>query len=287
MGIFPWSVGLISIAIMLFWAQSNRLTEDIYIQELIKLNLVAESKRLLSKISSNASEQFREKNPVDKNTPTRQPLTTRLHLQNLFNFGRKQELSSEKTLFLRLINILYGHLPIFDRDPRRNEQAVEDLFVEALEYLSQLETKPRKKEIGVLATASFEEPIAEIKRDRFFHMLNGANGEVLPDHPCKIPRLFDTLTTDGYKKRSPFIAAPFVAQRAVLLTIFENEATVEAVLQRRKAIDKELQKDDSENKIDELKRQFEEEFSGHLYPEIQPSQVDFTVKKLSRRQNEK
>jgi len=272
MGILPWSIGLLSVLMLLFWAQSNRLTEDIFIQQLIKSTLREESKQLFKKISDNASENFR------KLSKRAHPLTSQLHLQTLF--VPKTDQNIQKDLFLRLVNILYADLPIFDADPKINQPRIEDLFVEALEYFSKAENKPKGKATSFFSKAQFEDPLKEVKRDRFFHILNGANGEILPEHPCKIPRLFDFFSTDRYEK-GHHLATPFKSKKAVLLALFDTEETVSAIIQRRGSIDKELQKDDSENKIEELSQQFEEQFSPHLLTGIEPKSIDFTVKKPS------
>jgi len=283
MGILPWSIGLLSVLMLLFWAQSNRLTEDIFIQQLIKSNLHYESKQLFEKISHNASEKFRELSPPTDNEMKRaHPLTSRLHLRTLFMSKTNQTI--QKELFLRLVNILYADLSIFDADPKINQPHIENLFTEALEYLSKPENKPRGKAAISLSKAQFEDPLQEVKRDRFFHILNGANGEILPNHPCKIPRLYDFFTTDKYKNGS-YLAAPFISKYEVLLTLFDTKETASAIIQRRASIAKELQQDDSENKIEELTQQFEEQFSNHLLQGIEPKSIDFSIKKPSNRSN--
>jgi len=283
MGIFPWTVGLLSIIILLFWAQSNRLTEDVYIQNLIKNNLFDESHRLFSKISYNASEKFRQlAKPPDNTKSTSPQLTSRLHLYSISTHMSKTDQDVQKELFLKLINILYARLPIFDADPRKNEHLVEELFIEAFDYLSKPENRPKKRGTVSLSKAQFEDPHKEIKRDRFFHMLNGANGEILPKYPSVIPRLYDFFTTDKYQN-GRYLATPFTSKEPVLLTLFDSQETVAAILQRRESIDQELQGEGTEEKIGELSQQFEEEFSSHLHPGINPKSIDFTVKKLSKR----
>jgi len=267
MGILPWTLGSITILILLSLAQFTIQTENYIIHQALEISIANNSKTVFKKISDKASSSFKNKDGSD-----RENLFTTLKLKDLFS----QNDENQQKLFLDLVHILYDDLPIFSTDKTINAQRIQELFKEALQ---QIRTHPDHTTYGKenFHLVSFEGSEQAIKAERFHYMLEGRKGEILPDHYCTIPKLFEFVDIPKEPKKKMLSA--FKAKTQILLAILKDENLVEQICEERKKIAKKLKSDKSEATVQKLNNDFQTTVSSFFPPDLQNS-IDFDVYKF-------
>ena len=256
MGILHWCIGFISIIIVLSWAQFGKQAETQLVHSIIEKHVQETFSDLYKKVTDKARNAL-PKDPKEDSTPRK--LSSKLHVTNLFQ-EQSPVYPAQKELFFKLVDILYGSLPLF-KPNGHNKEEVRELFEEAFEYLKQHNDK--KMHVSSLANVIFDGFNKDKKQYILFHMLNGGETEICPKVPCVIPKLLDFVTTDNHKSWADL----YLARPQIILTIVNDKQATLQILEYRKQLFKQLS--GIENK-ENLEKEFETAFSSYLPSEIAP-----------------
>lgn len=187
----------------------------------------------------------------------------KLNLSGVFQKGESAKKVSQKIIFHKLLQILYGNQPLFSLGD--NSKKVIDLFDEVEKRAEKISREKPFVKVSDLACISLRDDpaIQNLKHSVYYHILKGGCGEFINGHRCRLVSLGKYINLNN---RSAEILNVYLASKPLLQALFQNEFIVNEVLSYRRALWCTLR---DKKCID--KRKLEEEFRQKFIPSIPAS----------------
>ncbi len=217
--------------------------------------------------------------PVARNGLQSLRLSRRVHLNELFSGNEgTQRKEIEKKIFLRLMQTNYQSLFQMSDGlrPAKNSSVIPEQILESLvQEISRLKEHIAVKDPERLANFVFEDKNLSYI---FFRMLKGGtlSSSILK---VRAPSLLSLLSTQQRKT----IASIYLAPKAVLRALTDDEKQVDTIIQERNEIYKKLTEKSKDGLIAQDKTVLQEEFTsrvqGLISRDIDVAYIDFGISK--------
>lgn len=280
MGLLPWSFGFLLVFSLLLWSQLKTMKEALFEHQLVihAVEIVGNdiSENIHTCQATGSTERKRVVNHDRHQSSGKKNLSTRLNARALFT-GEGSNKDDVKKIFFRLVSILYGSQPIFEKGD--NTAQVVELFEKVLEKQEEMRNKGHSfSKLSDLSRIDLRDSPDELNIDQiaFYHMLVGGSGTIRGDEVCRIHGL--KYYIDLKRKGDGPVCSVYLAPKNLLLALFgrDKEDVVNELLEYRKDLVKQIRASDGAD-FSLIEGEFKQKYEGSLPSDINKDLVDFSV----------
>lgn len=239
------------------------------------LNALQEHLYESHKTEGKSQKQWERINAVSK-------INLKSFLSERTNSGSLRYQEAQNGIIRRLIEILYADRPFFQEFEKKRPDIVNELWQDVVRQLRQLDLKGKgiKKE-KYLSNIELDNPELNLllahmlKRIQTPESISSECGSKKANKVTYYPNLIDFLTVEPQEEK-PYRL--WLLPRPLLLAIYQDEATVDEIIQVRNQFHKELKEASKDQRPDmrkELSQQFEQKFRSRLPSDMPPGMINY------------